>query len=311
LTAFMKGSAGAPEQDDALHAYQDSPGQQIRHAMQKKIDPHLYRTDKASYDDYFRNYERLFAPLADRKIHLLELGISHGGSLELWRDYFRKGTIAGIDISEIRIDDPSGRIHVYRGLQQDAALLDRARAETAPDGFDIIIDDCSHIGEFTAMSFWHLFDNHLKPGGLFVIEDWGAGYMKGWPDGKAYVPSRSVTSMRSRLRPYVEKVVLHPSVAGRPLVKKAVQALMNRLVTMKIRSHMQGIVGFVKQLVDEAGMDDITNPEWGTPPARPSKFKSMTISHGQVVIEKAGEPREKVPRHSGVKKRKASGGRGI
>jgi SAM-dependent methyltransferase len=228
--------------------------------MQKTINPHLYKTDKASYDDYFRNYERLFGPLADREIHLLELGISHGGSLELWRDYFRKGTIAGIDISEIRIDDPSGRIHVYRGLQQDTALLDRARAETAPDGFDIIIDDCSHIGEFTSMSFWHLFDNHLKPGGLFVIEDWGAGYMRGWPDGKPYVPSHSVTSIRSRLRPYVEKVVLLPSVAGRPLVKKVVQALMNRLVTMKIKSHMRGIVGLVKQLVDEAGMDDITNP---------------------------------------------------
>jgi hypothetical protein len=88
----------------------------------------------------------------------------------------------------------------------------------------------------------------------------------------------------------VEKVVLLPSVAGRPIVKKVVQAMMNRLVTMKIKSHMRGIVGFVKQLVDEAGMDDITNPEWGTPPARGSKFKSMTISHGQVVIEKAGEP---------------------
>jgi len=278
--------------------------------MQKTINPHKYKTDKASYDDYFRNYERLFAPLADREIHLLELGISYGGSLELWRDYFRKGTIAGIDISEIHIDDPTGRIHVYRGLQQDTALLDRARAETAPEGFDIIIDDCSHIGEFTSVSFWHLFDKHLKPGGLFVIEDWGAGYMRGWPDGKAYAPSRSVTSVRSRLRPYVEKVVLLPSVAGRPLVKKVVQALMNRLVTVKIKSHMRGIVGFVKQLVDEAGMDDITNPEWGTPPARPSNFKSLTISHGQVVIEKGGErpsagsrnPAPAVPRRMRVKK---------
>jgi len=62
------------------------------------------------------------------------------------------------------------------------------RSETAPEGFDIIIDDCSHIGEFTAVSFWHLFDRHLKPGGLYVIEDWGTGYMRGTPDGRACVP---------------------------------------------------------------------------------------------------------------------------
>jgi SAM-dependent methyltransferase len=260
--------------------------------MGRTINPLLYNTDKPSFDVYFRNYERLFGPLAGRKIHLLELGISQGGSLELWRDYFRKGTIAGIDISPVRLDDPTGRIHVYRGLQQDTALLDRVRKETAPDGFDIIIDDCSHIGEFTALSFWHLFDRHLKPGGLYVIEDWGAGYMRGMPDGKAYRPPFPVTSFRSRLRPFVETVVARPSVVRRPLLKRVIHAVMNRLVRLRFRSHSYGIVGFVKQLVDEAGMDDITAPAWGTPPARASKFSSMQISHGQVFIVKAGAPAE-------------------
>ena len=258
--------------------------------MGKRINPLPYNTDKPSFDVYFRNYERLFGPLAGRKIHLLELGISQGGSLELWRDYFRRGTIAGIDISPVRLDDPTGRIHVYQGLQQDTALLDRVRRETAPDGFDIIIDDCSHIGEFTALSFWHLFDRHLKPGGLYVIEDWGTGYMRGTPDGKAYVPPRAVTSLRSRLRPVVETLVARPSIARRPVLRRVVRAVMNRLVRMKFRSHMHGLVGFVKQLVDEAGMDDITHPAWGTPPPRESKFRYIQISHGQVFIAKAGEP---------------------
>lgn len=257
--------------------------------MGKTINPLPYNTDKPSFDVYFRNYERLFGPLAGRKIHLLELGISQGGSLELWRDYFRRGTIAGIDISPVRLDDPTGRIHVYQGLQQDTALLDRVRRETAPDGFDIIIDDCSHIGEFTALSFWHLFDRHLKPGGLYVIEDWGAGYMRGTPDGRAYVPHRSVTSLRSRLRPFVETLVALPSVVRRPVLKRVVRAVMNRLVRMRFRSHMYGLVGFVKQLVDEAGMDDITHPAWGTPPARASKFSYIQLSHGQVFIAKAGQ----------------------
>jgi SAM-dependent methyltransferase len=276
--------------------------------MRKTINPRRYNTDKPSFDVYFRNYERLFGPLAGRTIHLLELGISQGGSLELWRDYFRRGTIAGIDISPVRLDDPSGRIHVYQGLQQDTALLDRVRKETAPEGFDIIIDDCSHIGEFTALSFWHLFDRHLKPGGLYVIEDWGAGYMRGTPDGRAYVPPRSVASLRSLLRPFVESIVARPSLARRPALKRVVRAVMNRLVRMKFRSHTRGLVGFVKQLVDEAGMDDITHPAWGTPPARPSKFKYMQISHGQVFIEKAdgvAHAASTAPRRSGRVSRSA------
>ena len=255
--------------------------------MVKKIEARRYNTDKPSFDVYFRTYERLFGPLANKPVHLLELGISQGGSLELWRDYFPKGTIAGIDIAPVRLEDPSGRIHVYRGLQHDAALLDRVRRETAPGGFDIIIDDCSHIGEFTALSFWHLFDSHLKPGGLYVIEDWGTGYMRGSPDGKACVPVYRAASFRSRFRPFVEKIVTGPQVEGRPALRRVLRGVMNRLVRTKFRSHVHGVVGFVKQLVDEAGMDDITHPAWGTPPARASKFSYMRISHGQVVIEKA------------------------
>ncbi|HUI09692.1 MAG TPA: class I SAM-dependent methyltransferase [Bacteroidota bacterium] len=256
--------------------------------MVRRITPGRYKTDKQSFDLYFRTYEELFAPLADQPVHLLELGISQGGSLELWRDYFRKGTIAGIDVAPVSLSDRSGRIHVYRGLQQDCALLDRVRTETAPGGFDVIIDDCSHIGEFTALSFWHLFDRHLKPGGLYIIEDWGTGYMRGAPDGKSYHPRARAGSLRSRLRPVAERLLTHPAVAGRPLATRLVRAAMNRLVRMNFPSHTRGLVGFVKQLVDEAGMGDITHPDWGTPPARASKFRYVRFSHGQVIIEKAG-----------------------
>ena len=283
--------------------------------MTRTINPRLYNTDKPGFDAYFRTYEVLFSPLASRDIHLLELGISQGGSLQMWRDYFSKGTIAGIDISPVPLDDPGERIRIYQGLQQDTALLDRVRSETAPDGFDIIIDDCSHIGEFTALSFWHLFDRHLKPGGLYVIEDWGTGYMKGMPDGKAYNPRRSVPSFRSRLRPIAEALVAHPAVVRRPALRRVVRAVMNRMVRVKFRSHIHGLVGFVKQLVDEAGMGDITHPAWGTPPARGSKFKYIRISHGQVIVAKAdGVPASRAgaahsPRARRVRRR-VTGGRG-
>ncbi len=120
-----------------------------------------YDTDRAVHVHYLRNYEEHFVALIERDVRVLELGVRTGGSLLLWRDYFPRGLIVGLDINPVSIEDESGRIRLYQGGQQDTQLLDRLGAETAPDGFDLIIDDCSHIGVLSRVSFWHLFENHL------------------------------------------------------------------------------------------------------------------------------------------------------
>lgn len=74
------------------------------------------------------------------------------------------------------------------------------------------------LGKLTRETFNHLFDQHLKPGGVYVIEDWGTGYWDSWPDGKKVVP-------------------------GVP--------------------HNEGMVGFVKELIDEAGMDNLSKTSCG------------------------------------------------
>ena len=114
---------------------------------------------------YTEIYEDYFSSLRNTRLNILELGILKGGSLKLWAEYFPNSQVAGIDIDNVEIQDKSDRIHIYQGEQQDRAFLDRVRQEVAPDGFDIIIDDASHIGLYTRESFWHLFDNHLVNGG--------------------------------------------------------------------------------------------------------------------------------------------------
>jgi hypothetical protein len=76
-----------------------------------------YDTDKEP-QTYLRLYDELFTPLRDHDIRLLELGIFHGGSLYLWRDYFPQGVIVGLDIHQVPIDDSTGRIRTYQGLQK-------------------------------------------------------------------------------------------------------------------------------------------------------------------------------------------------
>lgn len=250
----------------------------------KPIDAGKYDTDKADHPHYLQQYEEYFRPLLDKDIRLLELGVYKGGSLLLWRDYFGRGLIVGLDLQSIKLDDPTGRIRVYEGMQQDRELLDRIARETAPEGFDVIIDDCSHIGELTRISFWHLFDNHLKPGGIYVIEDWSASYWDSWFDGVAFTskPNLSFSPTRFRLR----STIAHAQRSA-PILNKIFRAVKCFINRKQFRAHNYGLVGFVKELVDECGMADITREDRGTPPYRPSKFQEMRISAGQVFIIKA------------------------
>jgi 23S rRNA U2552 (ribose-2'-O)-methylase RlmE/FtsJ len=249
-----------------------------------RIDASKYDTDKAEHPHYLKSYENYFRPLIDQDIRLLELGIYQGGSLLLWRDYFERGLIVGLDLQPIELDDPSGRIRIYEGMQQDRELLDRIARETAPQGFDVIIDDCSHIGELTRISFWHLFENHLKPGGLYVIEDWSTGYWDSFFDGVAYSyePTLKFSPKLFRLRSTFAH--LQRSV---PILNRILRPAKRLFNSKQFRSHDYGLVGFIKELVDECGRADITRTDFGTPPYRASKFKEVRISPGQVFIVKA------------------------
>jgi hypothetical protein len=230
--------------------------------MENNLIAYHYNSDKSQL--YLNNYERYFRALTERNVRLLELGIHKGGSLLMWKDYFRAGTIVGLDLEHVDISDTTGRVRIYQGDQSDLNLLDRMGQECAPEGFDIIIDDASHIGKLTSISFWHLFRKWLQPGGIYVIEDWRCGYWDGWYDGRKYKFRNTQNGLASRL--------------FQKLTRKESQ----------FTSHNYGMVGFIKQLVDELGMDAITNPKrGGTSPQRFPIIQRMEILQGQVFIIKA------------------------
>jgi hypothetical protein len=233
----------------------------------QELDLSRYDTEKIPLG-YLAYYDPFLAQWVDKRITLLELGIFRGESIALWRDYFPQGTIVGIDknLSRLtRTHDLGERIHLFQGKQDDTGFLTQVASQTAPDGYDIIVDDASHDAEPTKISFWHLFDNHLKPGGLYVIEDWTSGYWDDWPDGKTVRPPGAVERLRAAI------------------VSKIADRKKKRL-----KSHDFGMVGLVKQLVDEQGAADVTRGNYAGEPKRESKFHSMTIVPSIVFIRKRG-----------------------
>jgi hypothetical protein len=221
-----------------------------------------YNTDKIA-NRYLERYDPILQPLVDQEIKLLEIGVHAGGSLLLWRDYFPKATIVGVDLKLPDGLSNENRIQVFRGSQDDTTFLSEVARKTAPAGFDIIIDDASHIGALTKVSFWHLFDNHLKPSGLYVIEDWGTGYWDDWPDGSAFRPKPVSRSIWLRV---LRRLKLIPRAAW--------------------PNHSHGMVGFVKELVDEQGAADLTQARLTGTPVRVSKFERMVITPSIVFITK-------------------------
>ena len=51
-------------------------------------------------DTYFQVYEDIFSKYVDKKITFVEVGVLHGGSLSMWKEYFgKKARIIGIDLN--------------------------------------------------------------------------------------------------------------------------------------------------------------------------------------------------------------------
>jgi hypothetical protein len=223
-----------------------------RPALHEILRQKGYDTDKS--DEYLRNYRHAISHLRDLPIALMEIGVNRGGSLFLWRDYFTRGNIVGVDLNPPEdFADSSGRIHLFRGDQGDVAQMDTIAGQASPDGFHIIIDDASHLGSLTAIAFQTLFYKHLKPGGFYAIEDWGTGYWKSWPDGAEPVHHDKV------------RFDSHEN---------------------QFSSHQHGMVGFLKQLIDEAALADILHLKWGVPGNRQSHIRSIHVSNGLAIIEK-------------------------
>lgn len=128
-----------------------------------------YNTDKSTLNHgYTVHYDKLFSPIRDEKLNIVEIGVWEGASLRMWRDYFPNATITGVDKHDRDIQVEGVEIVI---CSQDSPEL----PDLLPARLDIIIDDASHINSLTIQTFKNLFP-HLKPGGLYIIEDLQTSY---------------------------------------------------------------------------------------------------------------------------------------
>lgn len=219
---------------------------------------------------YLRSYARLLDPRRLEKLRILELGVSSGASLLIWREYLPNATIVGLDIAAppdriLGLD----RIHFIRGSQDDPTILEKAAAIVG-GGFDLIVDDASHIGYLTKRSLQYLLPRVLVPGGWYVIEDFGTGFLASYPDGRAFVAPDWQDALP-------ETKVFHSSQHGLVgVVKQLVDEIMQELMTGN-RSYLS-----IERIIVEANIAFIEKSlQPGGPLPRPATLVSSSLPAGE------------------------------
>jgi hypothetical protein len=118
---------------------------------------------------YLDIYHRHFAKFVGKEVHVVEIGVFSGGSLEMWKNYFGpKCKVYGVDIREECKAYARDGIEIFIGDQADHGFW-KGFKEKVPK-VDILIDDGGHQTKQQIVSLEAMLP-HLQPGGVYLCED--------------------------------------------------------------------------------------------------------------------------------------------
>lgn len=137
-------------------------------------------TDKVTKHSYHLRYPIFFESMRDKPINIFEMGLAAGKSLNLWKEYFPKAKITGLDIKPRFKVKNTDDVFIYTGDQRNERLLVEITKSRGP--FDIIIDDAGHRMAPQQIAFRSLLPS-LVAGGWYVIEDIQTSYLAAFKGG--------------------------------------------------------------------------------------------------------------------------------
>jgi hypothetical protein len=124
--------------------------------------------------NYFDAYHRHLERFRGAPITVLEFGVSHGGSLQMWRHYFGpQARVVGVDIQPVCKSFEEEGISIRIGDQEDRAFLRQLAAEFGP--FDVVIEDGGHRMGQQIATFEEIFPR-MTDHGTYIAEDLHTSY---------------------------------------------------------------------------------------------------------------------------------------
>lgn len=130
---------------------------------------------------YFDIYHRHFARYRGRACTIVEFGVFHGGSLQMWREYFGPAArIIGVDINPRLRELGEPGIEIIIGDQNDRAFLRELARRVGP--IDILIDDGGHAMSHQINTLEELY-GAVRPDGVILVEDTHTSYWREYGGG--------------------------------------------------------------------------------------------------------------------------------
>lgn len=132
------------------------------------------RTDKNTTHSYLPLYQKLLISKKETAKNILEVGVSVGGSIKLWSDFFTNATVYGLDI--INIDN------VWEGIKNNDKIILYTSTDAYNNDFfithflnknikcDFMLDDGPHSLE-SMIQFIKLYSQIMTDDGILIIED--------------------------------------------------------------------------------------------------------------------------------------------
>ena len=144
---------------------------------QSDLEKYFKQNDKRlihKWSHYFDIYERHLSRFRNKPLTILEIGVFHGGSLQMWKEYFGdQVTIYGVDINPQCKALEEENIEIFIGSQSDRKFL--RELKTKIPQVDILIDDGGHTMRQQKVTYEELFD-HVKEDGIYLCEDLHTSY---------------------------------------------------------------------------------------------------------------------------------------
>lgn len=136
------------------------------------------------YHKYFKKFRNSSSSSSPSHVHMLEIGVFQGGSIEMWRDYFGpdRCTIYGIDINPNckNIENSYSNVKIFIGDQANKEFLKSVITQIPQ--LDIVLDDGGHKMVQQIVTFEALYP-HIKYGGVYMCEDLHTSYWNEYGGG--------------------------------------------------------------------------------------------------------------------------------
>mgnify|MGYP001293966906 CR=1 FL=1 len=133
---------------------------------------------------YFQVYEELLSKYINKEITFVEIGILHGGSLYMWKEYFgNKARIIGIDLHPNAKKLEKDGFEIFIGSQSDPNFWKKFFSKVG--NIDILLDDGGHENHQQIITMNEAIP-YINDDGIIITEDTHTSYFKSFGNPSKY-----------------------------------------------------------------------------------------------------------------------------